>query len=65
MIGCGGFVAAQNLQMRLIAVNEWIFQHMIVEEVDDRHHVRAAELDHPASHRRPAQWHPEAIECFS
>ena len=62
MIRRGGFVAAQNLQMRLVAVNERIFQHMIVEEVDDQHQVRAAELDHPPGHGRPNQWHAKTIE---
>ncbi len=43
-------------------MDERIFQHELVQEVHDRHDVRAAELDHPAGHRCASELHPEAIK---
>jgi len=43
-------------------MDERRLQQVIPQQVHDRHHVRATELDHPPGYGGTPQWHPEPIE---
>ena len=55
VIRAGRLVALEYLQARLIAVDKWRAEHLLVHEVNQRHDVRCAQLDHPAGHGRASE----------
>src|SRR5882762_4127512 len=52
VLGGGRLVAMQDLQTRLVTVDQRMLEHLLVQEVNEWHQVRAAQADHPAGHGR-------------